>query len=349
METLGATDLTKVAYDPDFIPGARSAAFICLAIQPGEKTVLITDRESIQIGAALHEQFLKAGADLTSFVIEDVAERPLRGFPEIIGDALQLAKVSCYAAGAQTGELKARIEMTHIVNLHKIRHAHMVTITPRIMKEGMLADFRKIDELSSWVLEKTKKAKVLTARTPAGTNITATFDPTIKWLKTSGIVSPEKWCNLPGGEVLTSPARVDGVFVVDGVLGDWLSQRYGDIEQTPLRIDIVDSRIVGCSCSRADILRDFMSYVTTDENSNRVGELAVGTNIWVKNVIGHMLQDEKIPGLHLAFGHPYTEHTGAKWRSSTHLDVVSRHFDVELDGVPIMIDSQYLTNGEIQL
>ena len=104
---------------------------------------------------------------------------------------------------------------------------------------------------------------------------------------------------------------------------------------------------MGCRCSRPEILRDFMGYVTTDENSNRVGELALGTNIWVKDVIGHMLQDEKIPGLHLAFGHPYTEHTGAKWRSTTHLDVVARHFDVELDGAPIMRDSQYLTNGEV--
>lgn len=347
MATIGATDLSTVAYDPEFVAGARNAAVVCLRIRDGERAVLITDRESIQIGAALAEQFRKAGADIVTFVLEEVADRPLRAFPSAIAEALETAQVSCYAAGAQTGELKARIEMTQIVNRLRIRHAHMVTITPRIMKEGMLADFNKIDALSSWVLERCKKAKILTASTPAGTRLSATFDPEIKWLKTSGIVSPEKWCNLPGGEVLTSPARVDGVFVVDGVLGDWLSQKYGDIEKTPLRIEIENSRIVGCHCSRPGILRDFMTYITTDENSARVGELALGTNIWVKNVIGHMLQDEKIPGLHLAFGHPYSEHTGAKWRSSTHLDVVSRHFDVELDGVPLMKDSVYLTNGEI--
>ena len=347
MNTIGATDLSQVSYDPSLAPGARNAAFTCLAIQPGEKVVLITDRDCIEIGAALAEQFKRAGGDLKSVVIEDVAERPLRAFPDSIAEMMEEAQVSCYAAGAQTGELTARIEMTQIVNRRHIRHAHMVTITPRIMREGMLADFSKVDALSSWVLERAKKTKILTATTPAGTRLNATFDPTIKWLKTSGIVSPEKWCNLPGGEVLTSPARVDGVFVVDGVLGDWMSQRYGDIQKTPLTIDIENSRIVGCRCSRPEILRDFMGYVTTDENSNRVGELALGTNIWVKDVIGHMLQDEKIPGLHLAFGHPYTEHTGAKWRSTTHLDVVARHFDVELDGAPIMRDSQYLTNGEV--
>jgi aminopeptidase len=344
----GSTDLSHVRYDPEFVAGARNAAFTCLAIQPGEKTVLITDREAIGIGAALAEQFRSAGAELTSFVLEDVAPRPLKSFPPVIAAAMEEARVSCYAAGAQEGELRARIEMTAIVNRRRIRHGHMVTITPRIMREGMRADFAKVDELSSWVLERAKVAKTLAARTPAGTELTASFDPSIRWLKTSGIISPDKWGNLPGGEVFTSPARVDGRFVVDGVLGDWLSQRYGDLQETPLAIEIEASRIVGARCSRPEVLRDFMTYVSTDENSNRVGELALGTNLAVRDVIGHMLQDEKIPGLHLAFGHPYTEHTGARWRSTTHIDVVARHFDVELDGVPIMRDSRYLTGDGLE-
>ena len=41
-----------------------------------------------------------------------------------------------------------------------------------------------------------------------------------------------------------------------------------------------------------------------------------------------MLQDEKIPGVHIAFGHPYTEHTGADWSAKTHVDMVGRDFDM---------------------
>ncbi|HKE00694.1 MAG TPA: aminopeptidase [Planctomycetota bacterium] len=341
------TDLREVHFDPELLPGARNAAFTCLAIRPGERTVLVTDREALQIGAALADQFRAAGADLRAFVLEDVATRPLRALPTPIASAMEDASVSCYAAGAQEGELRARIEMTEIVNRRRIRHGHMVTITPRIMVEGMRADFGKVDALSSWVLERARHARTLTAWTPAGTRITASFDPAIRWLKTSGIISPEKWGNLPGGEVLTSPARVDGTFVVDGVLGDWLSHRYGDISATPLTIEIENSRIVGARCARHEILRDFMTYVAADENGNRVGELALGTNLAVRDVIGHMLQDEKIPGLHLAFGHPYTEHTGASWRATTHIDVVARHFDVDIDGTPLMRDSRYLTGAEL--
>ena len=60
-------------------------------------------------------------------------------------------------------------------------------------------------------------------------------------------------------------------------------------------------------------------------------------------IIGNMLQDEKIPGVHIAFGHPYSSYTGADWRSSTHIDVVGRDFDVWFDGEPIMEAGRYLT------
>ena len=48
-------------------------------------------------------------------------------------------------------------------------------------------------------------------------------------------------------------------------------------------------------------------------------------------MIGHILQDEKFPGIHIAFGNPYGAHTGADWNSSTHIDVVGTRFDIWVD------------------
>jgi len=49
----------------------------------------------------------------------------------------------------------------------------------------------------------------------------------------------------------------------------------------------------------------------------------IGTNLGIKRVIGNILQDEKFPGIHIAFGNPYGEHTGAPlWHSGTHIDGV---------------------------
>ena len=218
----------------------------------------------------------------------------------------------------------------------------MVSISHRIMIEAMRANFDEVDAISCRVLERAKKATKIVATSPAGSRLEATFDPSIKWLKTSGIISTAKWGNLPGGEVLTAPARVDGVYVADGVVGDYLCARYGDLQNNPLTVTIENSRIVDIECDVAALVDDFRAYTATDENSNRVGEFAIGTNIAVHDVIGNILQDEKLPTLHVAFGHPYAEHTGAKWRSTTHIDIVGRHFDIWFDGDQIMNAGRFL-------
>ena len=41
-------------------------------------------------------------------------------------------------------------------------------------------------------------------------------------------------------------------------------------------------------------------------------------------MIGVLLQDEKVPGVHLAFGDPYGSQTNADWKSCTHVDVLTR-------------------------
>jgi leucyl aminopeptidase (aminopeptidase T) len=320
---------------------------VCLDVQPHERAVVLTDRESIEIGAALAAELEGAAGEAEWFVLEDFQPRPVLELPGPVAQAFERAQVSIFAARAYPGELSMRRQMTAIVNRRRIRHGHMVGVTAGIMKEGMRADFRAIDRLTMWVKERAEKASQIRCTTPAGTDLTAWFSPELKWIKTSGLISPDKWGNLPGGETFTSPAKVEGVFVVDGVLGDWLAPKYGDIRATPLRIEIRESRIVRCSCANAAALADFEAYTTTDENSNRVGEYALGTNLAITRLVGNMLQDEKIPGVHIAFGHPYAEHTGAKWSSTTHIDVVGREFDVWFDGVPIMKRGRYLTNGEV--
>ena len=127
---------------------------------------------------------------------------------------------------------------------------------------------------------------------------------------------------MPGGEIFTTPGEVNGTFVVDGVVGDYLCARYGLLEKTPLTIEIKGNRIASCESANQELRDEFWAYTHTDENSDRVGEFAIGTNLGIHQVIGNILQDEKFPGIHIAFGNPYGEHTGAPWTSTTHIDVV---------------------------
>jgi aminopeptidase len=335
-------DLTTKSFDPELKPGAHNAVFVCLRIQTFEKVTLITDRACAEIAASLVAELDACGCPYRTFVLEDLAPRPLAEMPRIILDDMETSQVSIFAVQAQPDELPTRMQMTDVVNRKKLRHAHMVNIEKRIMLEGMRANFQRVDELSLRVLSIVRDAKSIRAVTPAGTDIRADLCPDYRWVKTSGIISPEKWGNLPGGEIFTSPLEVNGTFIVDGVVGDYLCSKFGDLKETPLTVRIERNRLTHISSENKQLEQDFREYTHRDENSDRVGEFAIGTNTALKNVIGNILQDEKIPGVHIAFGNPYGVHTGAKWSSSTHIDVVGRDFDIWADDRQIMHDGEFL-------
>ena len=197
----------------------------------------------------------------------------------------------------------------------------MVNINRQIMLEGMRADFHKVDRLSSKVIDIVRNAKA-GARDDAGRQrFHRDAQSDYRWLKTSGLISPDKWGNLPGGEVFTTPGEVNGTFV-DRRRGRRLPVRA--VRQPRRRA--ADAARQGQPAGRGASARtkssrdDFWNYTHTDENSDRVGEFAIGTNIELKQVIGHILQDEKFPGIHIAFGNPTARTpapTGTRRRTST--------------------------------
>jgi aminopeptidase len=327
--------------DPELTAGARNAVRVCLRVQPSEKVTLITDHATLPVAASLAAEIEDVGAGCGAWVLEEIAPRPLGDMPaEVLAD-LDTSQVSIFAAQAQPNELKSRMQMTDVVNRRRIRHAHMVNINRRIMMEGMRADFAKVDEISVRVREIASSARTVRAHTAAGTDVVAELNPRYRWLKTSGIISADKWGNLPGGEVFTTPGEVNGTFVVDGVVGDYLCARFGNLKSAPLTIRVAGNRLVEASSPNRALQDEFWRYTHADENSDRVGEFAIGTNIALDHVIGQILQDEKIPGVHMAFGNPYGEHTGAEWYSSTHIDVVGTQFDIWADDRQIMRQGRF--------
>jgi len=341
----GREQLRSEPFDADLAPGARNAVVSCLRIQPDEKVTLIADRACLEIAAALARELETLGVMYRAWILEDLAPRPLKEMPRAVLDDMETSQVSIFAVRAQANELPTRMQMTDVVNRRRMRHAHMVNIDRRIMLEGMRADFEEVDRISTQVWRMASAAQEIRATNPAGTDLVARFSPRLKWLKTSGIISPHKWGNLPGGETFTTPERVDGTFVIDGVVGDYLCEKYGDLGGTPLTIRVEDSRLLEAHCANRSLESEFWSYCHTDEFSDRVGEFAIGTNIGVRHVIGNILQDEKIPGIHIAFGNPYGAHTGADWHSSTHIDVVGREFDIWIDGRQIMRGGEFLLDS----
>ena len=330
------------ASSPALAPGARNAIEVCLAVHPHEDVALIADEASAVVAASLAEALERVDAHTHAVRLEDVSTRPLKGAPPEVIDALEHADAGILCVQPRQGELSARMEIVAAVERRGIRYAHMVGITPAIMTQGMCADYQLVDRLSTRLCERMREATTLRVGTTAGTSLQASFDPDLAWIKTSGLISARYWSNLPAGEVFTTPASVDGVFVCNGTAGDYFGAKYGDLSDTPLTLEIAGGRLVSARCARTDLEEEFWRYCHSDGNSDRVGELAFGTNIALRQMIGILLQDEKIPGVHLAFGDPYGSQTGADWKSTTHVDVLTRDCDVWIDDEQVISSGQYL-------
>jgi leucyl aminopeptidase (aminopeptidase T) len=329
-------------FDDELRPGARNAVEVCLGVQPGEQVALIADEASRSVAAALEAALAERGADPHPVLIEAITQRPMTAAPRGVLDALEHADAGILCVQPREGELPARMAIVAVVERRRVRYAHMVGVTPQIMCEGLRADYRQVDRLSQQLCERMEHAASLRVKTPAGTDFCATFDHSLAWVKTSGIINPRYWSNLPAGEVFTTPGSVDGTFVCDGTAGDYFNAKYGELQQHPLVLEIAGGRLLSARSDHAGLQKDFWDYCHTDAYSDRVGELAFGTNLGLRRMIGVLLQDEKVPGVHIAFGDPYGSQTHANWKSRTHVDVLTRDCDVWIDDEQVIAHGQYL-------
>ncbi|MFC1761862.1 aminopeptidase [Planctomycetota bacterium] len=331
--------------------GARQAVVNCVHLQADEHVTIITDRETEYLADALIEQVEQIPAQANKFIMEDCGIRSDDGdsplpFAPVIGEALAQSQASFYIAQCKRGELSSfRQPMIHLIEKHGLRHGHMPGFTEIMMSQGMAADYGKIQDLCRKVYDIVAPAREIRVTTAAGTDLLAQFDPAIKWIISDGQITPDQWKNLPDGEDFTAPATADGRVVIDGCLGDFFCDKYGLMDKKPLTYNLKDGFCQADSvhCDHAALKDDFLKYTfETDENSMRLGEFAIGTNIGLTELIGNLLQDEKYPGIHLALGSPYPTKTGADWNSQAHCDGILRNPTIIVDGQTIMEQGRFL-------
>src|SRR2546427_9943394 len=244
----------------ELMPGARNAVETCLGVRPGEHVALIADEASRAVAASIAAALEDRRAPYTGLLLEDFGPRPMGVAPVDVLDALETADVGVMCMTPQPGELGARMAIVRVVERRQIRYAHMVGVTPQIMQQGMRADYRMVDRLSDKLRERMLRAETLTVKTEAGTEIAAHFDGGLDWVKTSGLISPRYWSNLPAGEVFTTPATVDGRFVCDATAGDHFNGKDGDLQTTPLVLKIEGARVVGGECAGKELGKEFWGY-----------------------------------------------------------------------------------------
>ena len=329
--------------DSEVREGARNAVRVCMNVQASDRVLIVSDDETWEIGQALAEEAGETEAAVCLLRLEQYTSRPISGMPAGLLPQIDAfaPTVSFYAAASQPGEVTFRMELTaHLRGTANVRHAHMPSITPRLMREGMRADYHRVLALTMQVYERVRSARTIRVTSPRGTDITAHFSPELTWIPSPGLFHEAgTWGNLPAGEVFTCPASVDGTIVAD-VLGDYFSPKFG-VLQTPVTFLLQDGWVDKVECADPAIAAEVWEYLGSDPNGRRAGEFAIGTNTAISQLTGNLLQDEKLPGVHVAFGNPYPERTGADWRASVHVDVIPMECTIEVDGEVIMADGAF--------
>ncbi len=215
--------------------GAWNALYHGLKLEPGEKVVIVTDKEQQRIGDIFSEQARALSGDVRLFVMEDFGERPLTYLPEDIEKELSNVNITLYLAGTREGELAFRRPMIRTAVGHGARHGHGVGINEEIMLTGMQADIPESNRLCREIGERLEGISWARVTSDLGTDMTLEFHPDVKWLVSDWDFT-KKWHNIPSGEVFTWPYRTNGSYIVDGVLGDHFDGKYGSLQRTPVII-----------------------------------------------------------------------------------------------------------------
>ena len=317
-----------------------------MSVRKGEHVLVLTDRNTFEVGKAISDAAERVSeGNVKLLVLEDYVERPAKEPPKQIFDLIPWANVTYYAAESKPGELAIRGPFIRTAIKHA-RHGHMPGITQELMETGMCADYRKISDLTKKVEGVVKACKRARVVTKAGTELEVEFNPSWRWKVCDGLYPNEgMWGNLPEGEIFTAAYRANGKMVIDE-LGDWFSPKYGVLAETPVTLQVKDSRVdlPSVDCSNEQLQQEFVQYLTTDPNSNRLGEFAIGTNIFLETLTGNLLQDEKFPSVHCAFGDPYPDETGADWQSRTHVDGIMLKCSIWIDGRQVMDEGHHMTS-----
>jgi aminopeptidase len=312
-----------------------------------QKLVVVTDNYELAIG----EAFLRAGKEITNtnfYNLDSFGHRPLFGVPEKImkdlEDADLLISIIQKISDVNTDEyLTVRSPLTNLKQKNpKLRIGQLLSITEEQFNEIFSYDPKEVRELNNKIFNLIQKSKKVHITTPAGTDIECEISKDMLWINQDADLSkPNLTHSLLAGEVYGVPKNFNGVAVIDGVLGGEFME-FGSLEKNPLKIILENNKIKHFECNNKELEERFRVHLKKYENADLVGELGFGTNTSLTKLYGVLGIDEKFPGNHLAFGHPYSEKTGAKWSSKTHIDGVMQKCSTWIDDVQVLRNGKYI-------
>lgn len=266
--------------------GAETIVDQCLAVQSDEQVVIVNDANDDALIEAL--QAVLEERDV-SHDYHSYPEPETQGSepPEHVAAAMKEADVFIAPTKKSITHTRARQRACEA----GARGATLPGVTQEIWTTSLMADYRRVEQLSERVFDILSDADELRITTPSGTDMTV--DINIDYFETdTGIIhEPGDFGNLPAGEADGGAVNASGTLVID----------HFPFAPAGTRVEIEDNRAVSIE-HRGEEVSELAEAFDQIGGARNIAEVGIGTNPQA-TLIGNTLQDEKVLGTcHVAFG-----------------------------------------------
>lgn len=303
--------------------GARIIVETCMGVRMGEKVLLVTDPPRLRIAEVISEAARELGAE-TTLMCMPVGKRDGEEPPKTVGIAMKSFDVVIAPTTRSITHTQARLKATNVGT----RIATMPLITEEMMRRGaILADYRKVRELTIKVAKLLDDASEVEVTTRAGTGLRFSINGRRAHPDTGIFHNRGDFGNLPAGEAFIAPLEGtgEGRVVVDGSILDSSTEGIEILIEEGIASKISDGKL-------AERLTRLLEEA--GPKSRNLAEFGVGTNPNAR-LIGNGLEDEKALGTcHIALGDNST--FGGRVRAGIHNDGIFLNPTVKLDGKIMM-------------
>lgn len=230
----------------------------------------------------------------------------------------------------ENGELKWMVipypcnALAQEANMDLFSYTEFVNKSLFLDKENPIEEWRKMQKEQDKLIEflnKVEDIQVIGKDTDFSVSVKGR-----KWINCSG------QSNLPDGEVYTGPVEdsTNG-YIRFSYPGIFSGQEIEDIY-----LEFKDGKVIKATAQKGE---ELLQEILKIENTDILGEFAIGTNYGITQFTKNMLFDEKLGGtLHCALGLGF-EQTGSTNRSSIHWDILK---DMKQPGSKIIADGNVI-------
>jgi leucyl aminopeptidase (aminopeptidase T) len=321
------------------LPNAHRVLTHSASLQPGERVLIVTDYEKLDLGTIVATAARVTTDDVNMLVMpprEVDGEEP----PETIAEAMTHADLVI--------SLVAR-SITHTQAVQNAlragaRAVMLTAFTPSMLLGGGIThDFRShrsFCQLVGRLLEDARHAR-LTSR--GGTDLTMDLRGRPGNAHSGVVEQPGEITTVPNSESSISPIEgsASGVIVGDASLP------YYDIGllTEPIRMDVADGKVTQITGGyQARRIEDMMAR-QNDPNVYNIAQLSFGLNPECR-MQGIMLEDEGVYGTsHIGIG--TSSLLGGEIRAKMHFDIIMWNPTLVLDGKTVLRDGVWLIDNQV--